>query len=284
MQKRKVLGKGLGALIKIQEIPGGDYIKVPIDDIRANRFQPRKTFDEGTLKELADSIKEKGILEPLLVRSSSSGYELIAGERRLRAAKMSELKEVPVLVMNVSDEEVQELAIIENIQREGLNPIDQAEGFRSLIERFSLSQEEVAKKVGKERATIANLLRLLKLPLDIRAEMEKGTITMGHAKVILSIEKESLQREICRKIIQKGLSVRETENLVNKFKVLSGADKSRGTSISTYKYIEKEMQNIFATRVSIKENNGKGRIEIEFYCLEEFERLIEIIRSIKNTG
>ncbi|MBI5682145.1 MAG: ParB/RepB/Spo0J family partition protein [Deltaproteobacteria bacterium] len=282
MRKKKVLGKGLGALIKIQEISGGDYIKVPINEIRANRFQPRKTFDEVTLKELADSIKEKGILEPLLVRRNNPGYELIAGERRLRAAKMSLLKDVPVLVMNVSDEEVQELAIIENIQREGLNAIEQAEGFRSLIEKFGLSQEEIAKKVGKERATVANFLRLLKLPLDIRSEIEKGSITIGHAKIILSVEKESLQREICRKILKKGLSVRGTESLVNKFKVLTGAHKSPIASISTVKYIEKEMQDIFLTRVSIKEHNGKGRIEIEFHCLEEFERLVEMTRSVKH--
>lgn len=283
MQKRKVLGKGLGALIEVQEKASGSYIMLPINEISANRFQPRKVFEESTLKELSNSIKEKGILEPLLVRKSKHGYELIAGERRLRAAKLAELKEVPVLLRDVSDEDAQELAIIENIQREGLNPIEQAEGFRSLVERFSLSQEEVAKKVGKERATVANLLRLLKLPLDIRSEIEKGSITMGHAKVILSLEHESLQRVICRRILHKGLSVRETENLASKLKLSVSPRKSTSPSVSAMKYIEKELQNIFTTKVSIKENNGKGQIEIGFHNLEEFERLIDMIRNIKNT-
>ncbi len=281
LTKRKVLGKGLGALIQSVERTGGDYIKASIDDIKPNRFQPRKIFDEKSLKELTDSIREKGILEPLLVRRNNSGFELIAGERRLRAAKLAELNEVPVLIMDASDEEAQELAIIENIQREGLNPIEQAEGFKGLIEKFGLSQEDVAKKVGKERATVANFLRLLKLPQDIRDEIAKDSITMGHAKAILSLDRESLQREICRKIIQKGLSVRETENLINKYKELAKPSVSKKQVTSEIKYIEKEMQGILGTKVSIKEKKGKGRIEIEFYSLDEFERLLEIIRAVK---
>ncbi|MBI5892925.1 MAG: ParB/RepB/Spo0J family partition protein [Deltaproteobacteria bacterium] len=281
LTKKRVLGKGLGALIQSVERTGGDYIKASINDIKPNMFQPRKMFDEKSLKELTDSIREKGILEPLLVRRNNSGFELIAGERRLRAAKLAELKEVPVLIMDASDEEAQELAIIENIQREGLNPIEQAEGFKSLIEKFGLSQEDVAKKVGKERASVANFLRLLKLPQDIRDEITKGSITMGHAKIILSIDKESLQREICRKVIQKGLSVRETENLINKYKGLAKPAASIKKAALEVKYIEKEMQGILGTKVSIKEKKGKGRIEIEFYSLDEFERLLEIIRAVK---
>lgn len=281
IQKRKVLGKGLGALIQSVERTGGDYIKASIDDIKPNRFQPRKSFDEKSLKELTDSIREKGILEPLLVRRNNSGFELIAGERRLRAAKLAELTEVPVLIMDASDEEAQELAIIENIQREGLNPIEQAEGFKGLIEKFGLSQEDVAKKVGKERATVANFLRILKLPQDIRDEIANGTLTMGHAKAILSIDKEALQREICRKAIQKGLSVREIENLINKYKDIAKPSVSKNKAALETKYIEKEMQGILGTKVSIKEKKGKGRIEIEFYSLDEFERLLEIIRAIK---
>lgn len=281
LTKRKVLGKGLGALIQSVERTGGDYIKASINDIKPNRFQPRKIFDEKSLKELTDSIREKGILEPLLVRRNNSGFELIAGERRLRAAKLAELNEVPVLIMDASDEEAQELAIIENIQREGLNPIEQAEGFKGLIEKFGLSQEDVAKKVGKERATVANFLRLLKLPQDIRDEIAKGSLTMGHAKAILSIDKESLQREICRKAIQKGLSVREIESLINKYNELAKPSASKKKTALETKYIEKEMQGILGTKVSIKEKKGKGRIEIEFYSLDEFERLLEIIRAIK---
>lgn len=281
LTKRKVLGKGLGALIQSVERTGGDYIKASIDDIKPNRFQPRKIFDEKSLKELTDSIREKGILEPLLVRRNNSGFELIAGERRLRAAKLADLNEVPVLIMDASDEEAQELAIIENIQREGLNPIEQAEGFKGLIEKFGLSQEDVAKKVGKERATVANFLRILKLPQDIRDEIAKGTLTMGHAKAILSIDKESLQREICRKAIQKGLSVREIENLINKYKDIAKPSASKNKTALETKYIEKEMQAILGTKVSIKEKKGKGRIEIEFYSIDEFERLLEMIRAVK---
>ncbi|HBO85017.1 MAG: hypothetical protein A2073_05120 [Deltaproteobacteria bacterium GWC2_42_11] len=282
IQKRKVLGKGLGALIRGAEGTGGDYIKIPAEDIKPNRFQPRKTFEESSLKELAESIMEKGIIEPVIVRRDDTGYELIAGERRLRAAKLAGLKDIPAVIKDVSDEEAQELAIIENIQREGLNPIEQAEGFKSLMNRFGLLQEDVAKKVGKERASVANFLRLLKLPVDIRDEIAKGSVTMGHAKVMLSLEKESLQRDVCRQVITKGLSVRETESLVNKFNRIRRARRSSKTTPSPdAKYLEKEMQGIFGTKVSIKEKKGKGRIEIEFYSTEDLDRIFEIIRGIK---
>lgn len=276
--KRKALGKGLGALIQGFEGREGNHIHLPIEDIGPSRFQPRKRFSEEKIRELADSIKENGIIEPLLVRRRGSDYELIVGERRLRAARLAGLKEIPVLVMDVSDEGAQELALVENIQREELNPLEEAEAFKSLMDGFGLSQEEVARKVGKDRATVANFLRILKLPSDIKEELVKGSITMGHAKAILSLERDALQREVARRVVKKGLSVRETERLIERYKKGKKVARDRPSRVGP---LESELRGIFGTKVSIKERNGKGRIEIEFYSMEELDRLLEMVRSIK---
>ena len=192
----------------------GGYLRCPVDEIVPNRFQPRRAFDDAKLQELVDSIKENDIIEPLVARRGDGGYELIAGERRWRAAKLAGLKDVPVVVLDVTDEESLEFAIIENIQRENLNAIEEAEAYHRLMETFSLSQEGVAKKVGKERATVANYLRLLKLPSEVKEEIVNGTVSMGHARAILSLDNHAKQRDICRRVVRKGLSVRETEHLV----------------------------------------------------------------------
>lgn len=276
--KRKALGKGLAALIQGFEGREGNYIHLPIEDIGPSRFQPRKRFGEEKIRELADSIKENGIIEPLLVRRRGPGYELIAGERRLRAARLAGLKEIPVLVMDVSDEGAQELALVENIQREELNPLEEAEAFKSLADGFGLSQEEIARKVGKDRATVANFLRILKLPSDIKEELVKGSITMGHAKAILSLERDALQREVARRVVKRGLSVRETERLIERYKKGKKVARDRPSGVGP---LEGELRGIFGTKVSIKERNGKGRIEIEFYSMEELDRLLEMVRSIK---
>lgn len=276
--KRKALGKGLGALIQNIEKTGDNYLICPIDEITPSKVQPRKDFNEEQLKELADSIREKGIIEPLIVRRSENGYELIAGERRWRAARLAGLKEVPVVVRDATEEESLELAIIENIQRADLNPIEEALAYKSLMERFSLSQDDTAKKVGKERATVANYLRLLKLAPEVKDELQKGAISMGHAKVLLSLDSHASQRELCRKIIQKGLSVRETEEAVKKG---GHKDKTHHKKAGHQKSVEDELRTIFGTKVLVKENKGKGRFEIEFYSYEELERILEMFRNVK---
>lgn len=290
LNKKRVLGKGLGALIAGAPPPNpplsrggvgggegteGSYFSCRTEEIRPNTLQPRKRFEDGSLKELSDSIKEKGVILPLLVRRGSSGYELIAGERRLRAAKMAGLKEVPVVVADATDEQSLELAVIENIQREDLNAIEEAEAYRSLG-NFGLSQDEVAKRVGKERSTVANYLRLLKLPQEIKDELVKGSISMGHARAILSVQGHGQETELCRKIIAKGLSVREAERLAS---AKGAATKTRQAKGSVYAFIESELRGIFGTKVSVKEKKNKGTIELHYYSAEERERLIEILMS-----
>ena len=274
--QKKVLGRGLGALIADVAGPRTSLMHCPIESIRPSRTQPRKKFESDSLSQLADSIRENGIIEPLIVRKDSGGFELIAGERRLRAAGVAGLKEVPVIIMEATDRECLEFAIIENIQREDLNPIEEAEAFQSLI-GFGLSQEEVAKKVGKDRATVANYMRLLKLPPEVKDELIKETISMGHARALLSMEGHAAQRELCKKVIAKGLSVRETEKLANRW---LKKDVLPGKRVLRLSFVEDDLRRIFGTKVSVKERNGKGRIEIEFYSPEERERIIELLKSI----
>ena len=281
--KRKALGKGLGALIQHVEKTGDNYILCPIDEISPSKVQPRKDFHNQQLQELADSIKEKGVIEPLIVRRSENSYELIAGERRWRASKLAGLKEVPVVVRDASEEESLELAIIENIQRAELNPVEEAMAYKNLMDKFGLSQDDVAKKVGKERATVANCLRLLKLAPEVKDELQKGAISTGHAKVLLSLETHAAQRELCRKIIQKGLSVRATEEAANH--AAKGGKKGKSAEgkkpAHQLKSVEDELRTIFGTKIMVKEKKGKGRLEIEFYSYEELERILEMMRNIK---
>jgi len=287
LNKKKVLGRGLGALIgdversRESSASKEKYFLCPILDISPNKTQPRKRFDETALKELSDSIREKGVIEPLIVRKDpTGGYELIAGERRWRASRMAGLAQVPVVNIDVTDAESLELAIIENIQREDLNAIEEAEAYRNLMTTFNLSQEEVAKKVGKERATVANYLRLLKLQPEVRDELIKGTITMGHARALLSVEGHSAQTEILRAVITKGLSVRETEALAARGVVIEkSAARGKGAA-AAHSPIEDELRSIFGTKVALKDKKGKGRIEINYFSADERERIIEMIRSI----
>ncbi len=282
IERKKVLGKGLGALIG--EVGGAKegFTFCAIRDIAPNSSQPRKSFNSASLKELAESIKEKGVIEPLLVRERSGGFELVAGERRLRAAKMAGLEKVPVVIISATDRESLEYAIIENIQREDLNPLEEAEAFKALT-GFGLSQEEVAKKVGKERATVANYLRLLKLPPEVKDELARGTISMGHARAIVSIDGHAAQRELCRRVIKKALSVRQTEDLAARMRKGLTADKSpgggKGAGAADLNPLEEELRQIFGTKVTVKDRNGRGKIEINFYSKEERERIIELLKG-----
>jgi len=290
---KRVLGRGLGALIGGGErtasssappvaqpdaVPGHKYMLCPTGEISPNATQPRKRFDEAALQELSDSIKEKGVIEPLIVRRTPMGFELVAGERRWRAAKMASLASVPVVVIDATDEQSLELAIIENIQREDLNAIEEAEAYKGLADKFGLSQEEVARKVGKERATVANYMRLLKLPLEVKDELVKGAISMGHARAILSVEGHAAQTGLCRKVITKGLSVREAEALARK----GFSDSQKSVAVAkapAYPEIERELREVFGTRVSLKDKKGKGRIEISYFSADERERVLDLLRS-----
>ncbi len=281
LNKKKVLGRGLGALIgdadKVAESPKGKYFLCPVMDVSPNKTQPRKRFDEASLKELSDSIKENGVIEPLIVRRTSNGLELIAGERRWRASRMAGLTEVPVVITDATDEEALEFAIIENIQREDLNAIEEAEAYKSLMS-FGLSQDEVAKRVGKERATVANYLRLLKLPPEVKDELIKGSITMGHARALLSLDTHGAQNELCRAIVTKGLSVREAEELAGRG---PGNEKRKNKkSASASNPLEAELRDIFGTKISVKDRKGKGRIEINYFSSDERERIVDLLRSI----
>ena len=280
--KRVALGKGLGALIpEFGKEESRTLLFCGIEEIVPNRSQPRKHFDESKLQELAESIKEKGILEPLIVRRVEGGYELIVGERRWRAAQKAGLKEVPVLVKEIEGREALELSLIENLQREDLNPIEEAEAFKRLIEEFNLSQGELATRIGKDRTTIANVLRLLKLPSEIRNHLLQNRITSGHARAILSLETKEKQKELCALIIQKGLSVREAEALAKRWsekpkRVVTPT--KRGSDLeSQLSSLQDSLRRHLGTKVHITQKGKRGKIEIEYYSFEDLERIIEAI-------
>jgi ParB family chromosome partitioning protein len=275
------LGRGLSALIPdvksseaVAESISG-ITEIAINEIVKNKYQPRLIFHDDAQKELIASIKEKGIIQPIVVRKIESGYELIAGERRFKAAKALDMEKVPAIVKNVSDEESLELSLIENIQREDLNPIDEAKAYRRLATEFDMSQETISVKVGKDRATIANSMRLLSLPEDIQAKLGAGEISVGHAKVILGLENQSDQRNIVEKIIKDGLSVRETEKAVANIKEPPVHKRKMAFKDNQIIAIEEHMQRVLGTQVKICQGKKKGKIEIEYYSQEDLERLLE---------
>ena len=280
--KRTALGKGLAALIPEAgyEEPMG-FHSCGIEEIVPNRSQPRKRFDEAKLEELAASIKEKGILEPLVVRRIDEGYELIIGERRWRAAQKAGLKEVPILVKEVNDREVLELSLIENLQRENLNPIEEAEGFKRLIDEFGLNQEELAVRVGKDRTTIANALRLLRLSPEVIEQLVRDRITAGHARAILSLETREKQKDLCTLILKRGLSVREAEAFAKRWSKRSKkgllSERSKLELTSQVKALQDSLKRRLATQVRIISRGKKGKIEIEYYSPEDLERIVESI-------
>jgi ParB family transcriptional regulator, chromosome partitioning protein len=278
--KRVALGRGLGALIPELDRPES-LVYCGIEEITPNRSQPRKHFDEAKLQELAESIKEKGVLEPLVVRRVDQGYELVVGERRWRAAQKAGLKEVPVLVKEVEGREVLEISLIENLQREDLNPIEEAEAFKRLTEEFNLSQGELATRIGKDRTTIANALRLLRLPLEIRDLLLQNRITSGHARAILSLETKEKQKGLCALILQKGLSVRETEALARRWserpKQVVLPNRSRSDLESQLNSLQDGLRRYLGTKVSISSKGKRGKIEIEYYSFEDLERIVETI-------
>lgn len=270
---KTALGKGLDALIPEK---GDEILYLDIERIRPGTQQPRKYFDEKALKELSASIKEKGVLQPIIVGRTGDGtFNLITGERRWRASILAGLKKIPALIKNVASKDSLEIALIENIQREDLNPIETAEAFHRLITDFNLTQEEMSDKVGKERATIANYLRLLKLPDEIKNLLYNGSLSMGHARAILSIEGRSNQIEAARKIIRSGFSVREAEKLSKKSLKPSKTKIIKDVQIAS---LEDKLIKHLGTKVRLIHKGKKGgKMEIEYYSLEELDRLLEIL-------
>jgi ParB family chromosome partitioning protein len=270
--RRRALGRGLEALIPSVEIEEeSKLVEIEIDQIVPNRYQPRKTFDDAKLEELAASIREQGVLQPIVVCKKDSGYELILGERRLRAAKKAGLTTIPAVLKEASAEEMLALALVENLQRDDLNPIEEAEAFRRLIEDFHLTQEDVAQKVGKDRSSVTNFLRLLKLPEEIQQGLIDEKISMGHARAILGLKSREEQLELYKKILTRGLSVRQTEALVREAKT---AAPPVHTPKSIYiRNIEEKLRQYFQTKVSILPKKGKGEIIIEYYSEEDLDRI-----------
>ena len=293
--KRKGLGRGLGALIQdtqtnaapeASEADANHVLHVAVDSVRANRWQPRHAFGEEELEELTASIRRRGILQPLLVRRSGDGYELIAGERRLRAARQAGLTEVPVLVTETGDEGALEIALIENLQREDLNIVDEAEGYRVLGEKFGLTQEQIAERVGKGRASIANALRLLGLPQEVKALLSSDRLSAGHAKVLSGLEMAEEQLQFARMAVAENLSVRNLEDRIQKAHRPRRKPRTQRSDLPAdhVSYLSDRLHSHFGTRVRLvpcktyaNGKKGKGSIEIDFYSNEELDRLLSLL-------
>jgi len=299
---KPALGRGLGALLGgnalakpapppalVSPVPASapdkhDQVqRVSLDKVRPSALQPRKDFSDESLRELADSIREQGIVQPLIVRERNGFFELIAGERRWRAAQLLNLPEVPVITREADDRSVLELALIENLQRENLNPLEEAQGYAQLAEQFRLTQEEISAKVGKSRAVVANAMRLLKLPAGIQDFIRDGRISVGHAKVILGVIDEKDQKFAAERIIKEGLNVRQTEGMVAKLSK-RGARKTAQPGVISVPVgdphvadLEAKLREIFATKVQLRYDHGKGSLEISFFSQAELERILQIL-------
>jgi len=282
--ERKALGKGIGALIPEREAVTEEGIKnIPLRQIKPNPLQPREDFDTQSLEELTQSIKEKGVIQPILVRRKGDYYELIAGERRLRAANSLNLKEIPAIVKDVEDCDSLELSLIENIQRQNLNPIEEARAYQYLVDKFQLTQERLGEVLGKARVSVTNTLRLLKLPKEIQEDIKKNRLSFAHGRALLEIEDANQQRRLAIEVISRGLSVRELESLVksgrskvHKQKMRSTPPRDAHTSI-----MEDRLQQALATKVRISKKAKRGHITVEFYSVEDLERIVRKIEGAK---
>lgn len=274
---RQALGRGLEALIP-PEKPGPRAVEIPLTEIHPNPLQPRRRFDDNKLEDLAASIRGHGVLAPVIVRQSQDGYELIAGERRVRAAGRAGLERIPAVVRDASNAEMLEVALIENLQREDLNPVEEAEVYRRLVEEFGLTQEDVATRVGRDRASVANTLRLLKLPTRIQEDLIEGTLSAGHGRALLGLEGQVYQLKARESIIRRSLSVRATELLVKRLKAGPVERHQKltrhGPELAS---VEEQLRRVLATKVRIVRSGRRGRIEVEFYSDEDLDRLIQKI-------
>jgi len=284
---KKGLGKGLGALIsaandEVKENKG--VVELKINEIEPNNNQPRKKFDDEKLNMLSESIKKHGVVQPIIVKKEDNTYRIVAGERRWRAARMAGLKSIPVIIKELTNKQVMEIALIENLQREDLNPIEEAEAFEKLINEYNLTQEELSESIGRSRSAISNTIRLLGLSEKVKNCLINQEITSGHARAILSIEDKNLQEKVCDEIIEKNYTVRQTESLVKKYlnesKKANNENKENNNSEELIK-IEENLQGIFGTKVRLVSNNKKGKIMIEYYSEEELDRLLTLIGMIE---
>lgn len=278
--KKATLGRGLDALIP-KETASAGFILAAIHEVRPNLRQPRKEFDDDAIAELSLSIKEKGVLQPLIVRRVGTGYEIIAGERRWRAAQKAGVTKVPIIIKEATDSEALELALIENLQRQDLNPIEEAGGYRRLIEDFGLTHEEVAARIGKDRSTITNQLRLLKLPEEAQRALVEGEITAGHARAILSLGSPAEMESALSAIRKQKLSVRNTESLVKKMSSTGKKEEKESDEDPYVRSLADELKRAMSTQVRIVYNNGRGRIEIDYYSTDELERLAALLLESK---
>ncbi|MFK5925154.1 MAG: ParB/RepB/Spo0J family partition protein [Desulfuromusa sp.] len=280
--KRPALGKGIGALLSSAAQEGGKkYFSCPIEELKPHARQPRKNFDEFKMAELVASIEEKGIIQPLVVRRQDDHYQIIAGERRWRAAQKAGLERVPVVIQDVSEDWALEIALIENIQREDLNPLEEAEAYRYLMDSFDLLQEEVAKRVGKDRSTVANSLRLLRLPEKVKNDVAQSRLSMGHARALLALEQDEDIIEASLEVIRKKLSVRETEKLIKKIKSMFGA-RSHKPGVEkvvdpNLLALENSLRQQLGTPVKLHTKANGGRIEISYHDQEELGRILELL-------
>ena len=278
MNKKFALGKGLGALIpdEINEDNEGKLM-ISLNKIKSNIDQPRKSFDNEKIAELAESIKNHGIIQPLILKENDGGYIIVAGERRWRAAKMVGLKEVPAIVMDLTEKQVLEISLIENIQRQDLNPIEEALAYKKLLSDFNLTQEELSKRIGKSRTAITNTIRLINLDSRVQQYVIDGIISEGHGRALLSLEDGELQYIYSQKVIDEKLSVRELEKLIRNISLKSERSEKKEELNPYYKDVRDRLQNYFGTKVNLSSKKNKGKIEIEYYSEEDLERILDII-------
>ncbi|MDP2945322.1 MAG: ParB/RepB/Spo0J family partition protein [Atribacterota bacterium] len=276
---KRGLGKGLEALIpKAEQKEKGLVIEMDVESLTPNLFQPRKNFDREKMEELKGSIKKHGMIQPIIVRKMANGYEIVAGERRLKAAKEIGLKKIPAIIKSINNEKSLEIALVENIQREDLNPVEQANAFKRLADEFNLTQQELAEATGKSRALVTNTIRLLKLNPEIQKNISEGKISFGHAKLLLSIEDEEVQRAVCDRIIASGLSVRETERLIKNIeKVQKKQFKVKNITIEHFPEVEGRLRDVLGTKISILYDGKRGKINIEFYNKEDLRRIVDLL-------
>ncbi|GBG06590.1 stage 0 sporulation protein J [Paenibacillus agaridevorans] len=283
MSKR--LGRGLDALIPSLSVNDDDkVVEISLSQLRPNPYQPRKTFDEESIKELAESIKQHGVIQPIIVRSVIKGYEIIAGERRFRASQYCGNTTIPAVIRNYSDQQVMEIALIENLQREDLNALEVAIAYQALMDKFKLTQEELSLKVGKSRSHIANFLRLLSLPAEIKEYVSRGTISMGHARALAGIKDVDVQKEFAEQIIGSEWSVRELEDAIQKLDHKGKDQPEKGQKPKKrdpyIEHLEETLRDRFKTTVKIKQQKDKGKIELQYYNKQDLERLLELLQQL----
>lgn len=275
----KGLGKGIGALFPGESKHDEDVVEqINVSQISANPFQPRKVFDETAIQELAESIQEHGVLQPIIVRKKGQKYELVVGERRYRAAQLAGLTSVPAIVKNFTEQQMMELAILENLQREDLTPIEEAEAYQSLIEKLGFTQEDLAKRLGKSRPHIANHIRLLNLPETVRELVNEGKLSMGHGRTLLGLKKKQQIIELAETVLKQELNVRQLEALVQKLNEDVSHETVKPNRNIFVEAKESQLREYFGTNVQIKKTKNKGKIEIEFYSEEDLERILEILK------